>query len=161
MSGTDQPGDGAETPAPDGSSVESADARPGTSDEATATPADEATPTQPASTVAGPADEATPTQPAATVAGPADEATPTPAAATVAGPPSPEEPEIGWVRAILTGLAVLLVGFAGAVLGANRILTKALGLRRTPREWLATALFFAVVVAVAWILRRLQARKLI
>jgi len=78
--------------------------------------------------------------------------------------PAPEpavDGEIGWARALLTGLAVLIVGFGGAVVGSNRILTKALALRRTPREWLATALFFFVVVALAWILRRLQDRKLI
>jgi hypothetical protein len=76
--------------------------------------------------------------------------------------PVPEvDTEIGWGRAILSGLAILLVGFGGAVIGANRILTKALGLRRTPREWLATGLFFVVLLALAWILRRLQDRKLI
>jgi hypothetical protein len=69
--------------------------------------------------------------------------------------------EIGWWRAILSGLAVLVVGFAAAVLGANRILTKALGLRRAPREWFATGLFFLVIIVMAWVLRRLQARKLI
>ena len=69
--------------------------------------------------------------------------------------------EIGWVRAILSGLAILAVGFAAAVIGANRILTKALGLRRAPREWLASALFFVVIVVLAWVLRRLQARKAI
>ena len=69
--------------------------------------------------------------------------------------------EIGWLRAIATGLAILVVGVGGAVYGADRILTKALGLRRTPREYLATALFFLVVIVLAWLLRRLQERKLI
>jgi hypothetical protein len=72
-----------------------------------------------------------------------------------------DDTEIGWARAIITGLAILVVGFGGAVFGANRILTKALGLRRTPREWLATGLFLLVLVVLAWVLRRLQARKLI
>jgi hypothetical protein len=72
-----------------------------------------------------------------------------------------DDTEIGWARAIASGLAILLVGFGGAVVGANSILTKALGLRRTPREWLATGLFFFVVVVLAWVLRRLQDRKLI
>ena len=53
------------------------------------------------------------------------------------------------------------VGFLGGVVATNRILTKALGLRRTPREYLATALFFLVVAVLAWALRRMQARKLI
>jgi hypothetical protein len=70
-------------------------------------------------------------------------------------------PEIGWVRAIASGVAIIVVGFGGAVFGANRILTKALGLRRTPREWLATGLLFFVLIVLAWVLRRLQDRKLI
>jgi hypothetical protein len=69
--------------------------------------------------------------------------------------------EIGWLRAIASGLVILVVGFGGAVYGADRILTKALGLRRTPREYLAVALFFLVVIVLAWLLRRLQDRKLI
>jgi hypothetical protein len=75
--------------------------------------------------------------------------------------PAPTSEEIGWVRALASGLAILLVGFGGAVYGANRILTKALGLRRTPREWLATGWFFLVLIVLAWGLRRLQDRKLI
>jgi hypothetical protein len=77
----------------------------------------------------------------------------------VAPPSAPAE--IGWLRAIASGLAIILVGVGAAVYGADRILTKALGLRRTPREWLAVGLFFLVVVVMAWALRRLQARKLI
>jgi hypothetical protein len=72
-----------------------------------------------------------------------------------------DDPEIGWGRAIASGLAVLVVGFGGAVFGANRIVTNALALRRTPRELLASGLFFGVIVVLAFVLRRLQARKLI
>ena len=79
---------------------------------------------------------------------------------TDAAPPS-SPAEIGWLRAIATGLAILVVGVGVAVYGADRILTKALGLRRTPREYLAVALFFLVVIVLAWVLRRLQERKLI
>ena len=75
--------------------------------------------------------------------------------------PSNPPAEIGWLRAIGSALAILIIGFGGAVFGADRILTKALGLRRTPREYLATALFFLVVIVLAWVLRRLQDRKLI
>jgi hypothetical protein len=75
--------------------------------------------------------------------------------------PGSDDAEIGWARAIVSGLGILLVGFGAAVLGANRILTKALGLRRTPREWLATGLFFLVLIVLAWGLRRLQGKKLI
>jgi len=71
------------------------------------------------------------------------------------------ENDIGWLRAIATGLAVLVVGIGAAVIGGNRILTKALGVTRGGREALATALFLVVVVVLAWALRRLQARGLI
>ena len=72
-----------------------------------------------------------------------------------------EPPEIGWIRAMLSGLAVLVVGILGTLDGANLILTKALGLTRDARQYLATALVLAVVVVMAWILRRLQARGLV
>ncbi len=72
-----------------------------------------------------------------------------------------EGPGIGWLRAIATGLAVVAIGFAGAVLGPNAILTKSLALTRTAREWLATALFFVVVAILAGALRWLQHKRLI
>jgi hypothetical protein len=73
--------------------------------------------------------------------------------------PAPERAhEIGWLRAIATGLAVLVVGIGATVVGGNRILTKALGVTRGGREALASALFLVVVVGLAWALRRLQAR---
>jgi hypothetical protein len=68
--------------------------------------------------------------------------------------------EIGWLRAVVSGLAVVLAGFGGAW-GANRVVTRALALRRTPREVIATALFLLVVVLLAWALRRLQDKGLI
>ena len=74
-------------------------------------------------------------------------------------PATDEEPSIGWPRAIATGLGVLVVTVAGAVLGANAILTKSLALTRTAREWLATALFFIVLIVVAGALRWLQQKK--
>ncbi|HVM66296.1 MAG TPA: hypothetical protein VMU14_15615 [Acidimicrobiales bacterium] len=72
-----------------------------------------------------------------------------------------DEPRIGWPRAIATAVAVLVVGIGGAVFGANAILTKSLALTRTAREWLATALFFAVLIVLAAALRWLQHKKLI
>ncbi len=79
------------------------------------------------------------------------------------GPAAPEEEEssIGWPRAIATGLAILVATVAGAIFGANAILTKSLALTRTARAWLASALFFAVLIIVAAALRWLQQRKLI
>jgi hypothetical protein len=69
--------------------------------------------------------------------------------------------EIGWLRAIATGVAILVVGIGVTVIGGNRILTKALGVTRGGREALATGLFFVVVVGLAWLLRKLQSRGLI
>ena len=45
--------------------------------------------------------------------------------------------------------------------GANAILTKSLGMTRSRLVGLATPLFFVVLIALAWALRRLQRRKLI
>jgi hypothetical protein len=74
--------------------------------------------------------------------------------------PEANEPTIGWLRAIATALAVIVVGFLGAVVGANAILTKSLALTRTAREWLATALFFVVIIVLATALRFMQQRRM-
>jgi fumarate reductase subunit D len=68
---------------------------------------------------------------------------------------------IGWARAVLTGLAVLVVGLAASIGVANVILTKATGLSRDAREYVASIVFLAVVCLLAWALRRLQAHGLI
>ena len=83
-----------------------------------------------------------------------------PESSTEASRPDPSAPaEMSWANAIVRGLAVLVVGFVGVVFVPNRILTKALGLTRTAREWIAVAVFAVVIIAMAWALRRLQARK--
>ena len=58
---------------------------------------------------------------------------------------------------MLTGLAVFAVGYAATV-GANAILTRATGLSRDVREYVASVVFLASVIVMAWALRRLQAR---
>ena len=68
---------------------------------------------------------------------------------------------IGWGRAILTGIAILVIGFGATVWGADAVLKKVTGLSRDNRQYLASALFFAVLIALAWALRRLQQRGLI
>jgi membrane-bound metal-dependent hydrolase YbcI (DUF457 family) len=68
---------------------------------------------------------------------------------------------IGWVRAVLTGLGVLVIGLAASVGLANVILTKATAMSRNAREYVASLVFLAVVLLLAWALRRLQARGLI
>jgi hypothetical protein len=69
--------------------------------------------------------------------------------------------DIGWGRALLSGLAIVVVVLGVTVLGANAVLTRLTGVSRQNREYLASALFLAIVVAAAWGLRRLQARGLI
>jgi len=68
---------------------------------------------------------------------------------------------IGWIRAVITGVIVLVVGFAASVGLANLILTRATSLSRNAREYVASVVFLAVVFALAWALRRLQAHGLI
>ncbi len=65
---------------------------------------------------------------------------------------------IGWGRAALTGLVVIVIGGVAALGGANAVLTRATGLSRDLREYVASIVFLAVVIALAWALRRLQAR---
>ena len=76
---------------------------------------------------------------------------------------SPEQRReaIGWPRAILTGLALLVVGIAVAVYGAQLAIENLTGLSRDQRVWVATAIVTASVVLMAWVLRRLQARGVI
>ena len=86
--------------------------------------------------------------------------------ATPGGPNGAVNPEeegsaIGWWGAIVIALAVIVVGFLGAVVGSNAILTKSLALTRTAREWLASALFFVVIAILAVALRLLQRSKVI
>ena len=75
--------------------------------------------------------------------------------------PSDEERTIGWAPAIVFGLVVVVIGFLGAVVGSNAILTKSLALTCTAREWLASALFFVTIAILAVALRLLQRSKVI
>ena len=70
-------------------------------------------------------------------------------------------PEIGWTRAILSGIAVLVVGFLGVVYLPNVVVTKVTGLSRSARQDLATLVFLVALAVLAWALRRLQGRRLI
>jgi len=68
---------------------------------------------------------------------------------------------IGWGRAIVSGLIILVVGFVATVWVADMVLKKATGLSRDNRQYLASAIFLAVLIVLAWALRRLQHRGLI
>jgi len=63
---------------------------------------------------------------------------------------------IGWWRAIMTAVAIAVVGVAALAYGANAILTKLTSLDRSQRVGVATAYFFVVLIGFAWGLRRLQ-----
>jgi hypothetical protein len=70
-------------------------------------------------------------------------------------------PRIGWLRAILTAAAIVAIGIAICVYGTNAVLTRVHSLNRGNRVAIATTLFFATIVTMAWLLRRLQARHLL
>jgi len=68
---------------------------------------------------------------------------------------------IGWVRAILTGLAIALVGIVVLVYVPNAALTKLHGKTHSSLVALTTTIFFVALFAMAGVLRWLQRRKLI
>ena len=77
------------------------------------------------------------------------------------GPGATGAAEIGWLRAALSSVAILAVGTLGCVYAPNLILNQLDGLSPDVRSYLATGLVVAVVLLMAWGLRRLQARRLI
>jgi hypothetical protein len=66
-----------------------------------------------------------------------------------------------WPRAVVAAVAVVVVGVGLLVVVPNLIVTRLGGLDRAQRAGLATIWFFAMLAALAWLLRRLQARHLI
>jgi len=68
---------------------------------------------------------------------------------------------IGWVRAALSSLAILVSGAVLFLYVPNWVLTHLTGLSRDGRVAVATAGFFVAFFAFAWALRRLQARRVI
>lgn len=75
--------------------------------------------------------------------------------------PAGENARLGWPRAIVTALAVLVVAIGLLVYASNLILTRFHGVSRSGRVGLATTWFFVVLVALVWTLRWLQRRRLI
>jgi hypothetical protein len=68
---------------------------------------------------------------------------------------------IGWLRAILSGVGLVAAGLAVAVGGSNYVLTDVTSVDRDVREYIASAVFFVAVIVLAFVLRRLQRRRLI
>ena len=67
---------------------------------------------------------------------------------------------IGWFRAILSALVIVVVAVAVLMYGSNAVLTMH-GKSRSSLVGIVTPLFFLVLIALAWALRRLQHRKII
>ena len=68
---------------------------------------------------------------------------------------------IGWPRAILTAVVIVVVSFTVLVYGANALLTRLHGVARSNLVGIVTPGFFIVLIAIAWALRQLQRRKAI
>ena len=67
---------------------------------------------------------------------------------------------IGWTRAILTAVVISVVGIGALVFGTNALM-ETHGRSRSTLVAIATTMFFVLLLALAWLLRRLQARHLI
>ncbi len=72
-----------------------------------------------------------------------------------------ERTRIGWWRATLSAVGILVVGVGVLVYGTNAVVTKLLSVSRSTRVGIATAVFFVAFGALAWTLRRLQRGRII
>jgi hypothetical protein len=68
---------------------------------------------------------------------------------------------IGWARALLSSVVILVAGAVLFLFVPNWLLTHLTGLSRNGRVAVVTTAFIVVFVAFAWTLRRLQARHAI
>ena len=77
--------------------------------------------------------------------------------------PLDDEPtrRIGWGRAVVSALAILVLGVGLFVYLPNWVLNHFTGMSRSSRVGIVTTWFFVVLLAFAWVLRRLQARRVI
>ncbi len=72
-----------------------------------------------------------------------------------------ERTRIGWWRATLSSVAILVVGIGVLVYGTNAVVTRLLSVSRSTRVGIATTVFFVAFIALAWTLRRLQRGRII
>ena len=70
-------------------------------------------------------------------------------------------PSFGWVRALLSGLGIVIALAVLLVWVPELALTRLTGVGRSGRVTIATAWFFVTLGAAAWALRSLQARRII
>jgi len=75
--------------------------------------------------------------------------------------PLASPPPFGWVRALLTGLGIVVAIGGLLVWVPGLAVTRLTGLGRSGRVAIATAWFFVALGFVAWALRSLQARRVI
>jgi hypothetical protein len=78
-----------------------------------------------------------------------------------ASPVDDGSPAIGWLRAILTTGIITVVGITACVYVPNFVLVRMHSTSRGTRVAIATTTFFVVLAVLAYVLRRLQARKII
>jgi hypothetical protein len=74
---------------------------------------------------------------------------------------APGTSAIGWWRAVLSAVAILVVGLALFVYLPNWVLENLTGVGRHARVAITTTGFFAVFFGLAWALRRLQAHGVV
>jgi hypothetical protein len=68
---------------------------------------------------------------------------------------------MSWLRAILSGLVIVLVAFGLLVFTTDLILSDLTSLDRSRRVLLASVWFIGSLVGLLWALRRLQQRRII
>jgi hypothetical protein len=68
---------------------------------------------------------------------------------------------IGWLHAIVATAIILVVGIGLLVYGTNAVLTRAHRLTRSGQVAIVAPAFFVILIALGWVLRRLQQRKVI
>jgi hypothetical protein len=68
---------------------------------------------------------------------------------------------ISWLRALVTGLVIVIVAILALVYVPNWILTRIHGKTRGSLVAVATIAFFVLLFALLWTLRFLQRRKVI
>jgi hypothetical protein len=67
---------------------------------------------------------------------------------------------MSWMKALLWGAGIVAATFVLLVVVPDLLLSNLSGIKRSERVAVATAWFTVALVAVLWVLRRLQARWL-
>ena len=70
-------------------------------------------------------------------------------------------PPIGWLRAALSAVVIVVIAITVLVYVPNAVMTKLHGKTHGSLVAVATTIFFVMLLAMAWGLRQLQRRKII